>query len=130
MTTHRPRAIHQLRWRTPSKANGKRDGLRSTPTNAQRTTNPSATAAMTHMTGLPATVRATMVGQKIQRAMNGHATGAGRTRQMAQAVTPNGMAHHSRAGSAVKATNNGMAFGAYRMSPIWMGYGPASWYGW
>ena len=81
------------------------------------------------MTGLPVHVLSRVVGHATQSAMSGHHAGAGRNRHTAQAVTPIGIAHQRTAGRTVNGTNSHSATGGYRMSPAWIGYGPASWYG-
>ncbi len=124
------RPIHHPRSRTPRRANGNSDGLMRTPRNAHLTRNPSATAAIAHITGFPATILATNGGQNTQSARNGHATGDGLRRQTTAAVVPRGTAHHSTADTTAGRTANGTksrsALGGYRTSPICRGYGPAS----
>ena len=59
--------------------------------------------------------------------MNGQDTGAGWSRQTAQAVTPSGIAHQRIAGRTVNGISRSRTLGGYSTSPIRMAYGPASW---
>ena len=64
-----------------------------------------------HITGLPATMRATNGGQNRQKARNGQDTGAGWSRQIAHAVAPSGIAHQRMAGRTVNGTRRSRTLG-------------------
>ena len=104
-----------------------------TKTDGQKYSVPSASAATHQMTGLPVHVLSSVVGQATHRARSGQTSGRGRSRQIAHAVAPSGIAHHSghasAAGSAANGTNSTNPTGGYSTSPARISYGPASWYG-
>ncbi len=124
-----PSASHDDRRVIPMRENGNRLGLISTSMNDQRYRHPSATAATTHITGLPVAILTIVGGHRTHSAMIGQAIAAGRIRHTTQAVTPSGTSHQTAGGSTTNGAKSQRSTGGYRMSPALIGYGPASWYG-
>src|SRR2546425_769366 len=110
---------HDLRH-DPNRANGARLGLTRTSTDGQAYRTPSAIAAIDQITGLPVHVFRSVVGHAVHRAIRGQTSGRGRSRRIAQAVTPTGTAHHRTAataiGSRANGTNSASPIGGYRTS--------------
>jgi len=69
------------------------------------TRRPSAIAATTQMTGLPATFTIVM-GSRSPSRISGQVQEAGRSRRITAAVMPMGISHHSRAGSTMNGANS------------------------
>ena len=78
-----------------------------TKTDGQYQSVPSASAATHQITGLPVHVLSRVVGQATHRAMSGQTSGRGRSRQIAHAIAPSGIAHQSGHASAAGSSANG-----------------------
>src|SRR5262245_35408736 len=98
---------HHARCGNPNRANGKRLGFSRANGAKPRQAVAAATAAMLQSTGLPVHVLSGVVGHAMQNASSGHTEGRGRSRTIAQAVTPRGIAHHSTIASASGRNVNG-----------------------
>lgn len=98
------------RSRTATRRNGANVGFRSMATAGQPQSVPAATAAMSHMVGLPVRKGSGVSGKANAATMSGHDQAAGRCRQTTYARTPTGMPHQ-RIGTAVATTKNGPTIG-------------------